>query len=459
MQTAHVSFERTIERLHVKTTLRLFAAALSVILLAACAGSGNGDGAGGPSAPAADVSGPEGWNASEDPAAQLSVRAAVRSMTALHLCGGADEAVALTLAGTEICPAVPAPEELSAPASVPVAGDGYRTEYLEKTDPALGFSVFDRSILTCYADGVPRWSAEFTDFCVEGSAALSGGTAVWGQNYGWSSEQSRYGWLARVDGEGKILWERRFDHGFRWESVTAVLDVGDGTWAVVSRGDFRYLCLSRYDTDGNELLFSKTEVGNLGVRDAIRMGDGCLVRLDHAQEQVTAMLYRLGFDGTVLDRLVYDGGDSDYYLTGMAQSGGLLFLSAYVVPKQTDEGGRYEIGNILKEALSRESFNYPEEELTSAVRENYTAVLLLCGAESGLPTAFYAVPGALGGKLSVNDAGETEWEVQSVVTTFFSPMTSSFTVGGTCEVFRCTLDAAGGLLRWEDTGETAPYRR
>ena len=93
------------------------------------------------------------------------------------------------------------------------------------------------------------------------------------------------------------------------------------------------------------------------------------------------------------------------------------------------------------------------------VRDNYTAVLLLCDPEGGAPETFYSVKGSLGGKLTVNDAGELAWDVESVVNTFFSPATSSFTIGGTCQLFRYTFDAAGTLLHQEDTGETVPYRR
>ena len=59
----------------------------------------------------------------------------------------------------------------------------------------------------------------------------------------------------------------------------------------------------------------------------------------------------------------------------------------------------------------------------------------------------------------MNDAGRLEWDVESVTSTFFSPATSSFTVGGICKVFRYTFDAEGTLIGQTDTGETVPYRR
>ena len=241
--------------------------------------------------------------------------------------------------------------------------------------------------------------------------------------------------------------------------ITLVLDNGDGTWAVVSRGDFEYLCLSQYDTDGNELFFHKTAVGNFGIWNVVRLGDGYLAQLGNTTDGETALLVKLDRNGSVRDTFTYEGEDCDYHITDMIEFGGRVYLSAYAVPKQTDAGGRYEIADILAYLFDNNVWEISSEELTPMVRDNYTAVLLLCDPEGGAPETFYSVKGSLGGKLAVNGAGELAWNVESVVDSFFSPATNSFTIGGTCQVFRYTFDNAGTLLRQEDTGETVPYCR
>ena len=168
---------------------------------------------------------------------------------------------------------------------------------------------------------------------------------------------------------------------------------------------------------------------------------------------------KLSRDGGTLDTFIYEGEDCDYTITDMIEFGGRVYLSAYAVPKQTDRGGRYEIADILAYLFDNNIWEISSEELTPMVRDNYTAVLLLCDPEGGAPETFYSVKGSLGGKLAINNTGELAWDVESVVDTFFSPATSSFTIGGTCQVFRYTFDEAGTLLRQEDTGETVPYRR
>ena len=370
--------------------------------------------------------------------------------------------------GLEIAQREPTPEELAALWNRNVwmntrleSGISYRIDYQERLDNALGFNVLDKSILECYRDGDLLWTAEFPKLLIESSTFTSAGTAVWGRNDTWSSNQTTYGWVGRVDESGNILWRRQLAHGFQHEYVSQVLDNRDGTWAVISRGDFKYLCLSQYDMNGKELSFRQTEVGNLGIWNAARLGDGYLVQLGDQAEGETARLAKLDRDGNLIDNFTYEGEDCDYYITNMAEFGDRVYLSAYAVPKQanSDWGSRYEIANILEYVFDKENWEIASEELTPIVRDNYTAVLLLCDPEGGAPETFYSVKGSLGGKLTVNDAGELVWEVESVTSTFFSPATSSFTIGGTCQVFQYTFNTAGHLLHQEDTEETVPYRR
>lgn len=366
--------------------------------------------------------------------------------------------------GLEIDQREPTPEELAALwnrnvwyNAQPGAEISYRKDYQYRLDKALGFDVLDKSILECYRDGELLWTAEFPNVSIEGSVFTSAGTAVWARSYRWSSEQPSYGWVARVDESGNILWQRRLDHGFQSEHISQVLDNGDGTWAVVSSGNFGYQCLSQYDLDGNELSCYGIAADGFGIGNVVRFGDGYLAQLTGGE---SARIAKLDREGNLLDSFTYEEDDCDYCIIDMAEFGGRVYLSAYTVPKQTDEwGNRHEISNVLEYVFSRESWEISSEELTPIVRDNYTAVLLLCDPEGGAPETFYSVKGSLGGKLAVNDAGELVWDVESVTNTFFSPATSSFTIGGTCQVFRYTFDEAGCLLRQEDTGETVPYRR
>ena len=382
--------------------------------------------------------------------------------------GKTAEVLQQAVRGWEIEQDEPAPEDLAALwdknvriNTVSNKGVSYRLESKYVMDQQKGFDVFDKSILECYQDGKIIWSAEFKDFYVEDYASTKEGTVLWGQSDIFSSSDTPHSWIALVDEEGGVVWQKRLDHGFKNESVASILRNGDGTWAVISRGDLKYLCLSCYDADGKELSFHKTEVGNFGIRNAARLGDGYIVQLWNQFNGDTALLCKMDREGVLTDNFSYEDDHSDYYIKDMVEFEGQVYLSAYSVPKQQDEGGRHEIANLLDYVSSKGAgwVDITSEELTPIVRDNYTALLLMCDPEGGTPKTFYSVKGSLGGKVSVNDAGQLEWNVESITSTFYSPLTSMFTIGGTCKVFQYSFDASGKLIGQTDTGETVRYAR
>ncbi|MBO7361588.1 MAG: hypothetical protein J6V48_10715, partial [Clostridia bacterium] len=365
----------------------------------------------------------------------------------------------------------PTPEDLSSAwkwrSATPSYGYGYSRDSVYVRD-GNGMDYLEKTVLRCFLDGVEIWSADFPGFVIRGCSRTKNGTAVWGYN----DNDFRHGRVALVDESGSILWNEPLDHGFGSETVASVLSDDDGTFAVISRGDYKFLCLARLGADGKEQSFRKTEIGSLvGIRAAARLGDGYIVMLSNSAEGVTSLIWKLDRDGNLTDSFTYEAEDCDYYITDMIEFGGRVCLSAYAVPKQKDGGGRHEIADILH-YLFQEKFlpsisednkadytEYTPEELTSMLRDNYTAVLLLCDADGGVPHAFYSVKGSLGGKLAVNGEGQLEWETESFVDSIYSPFTSSFTIMGRCRVFRYTFDTSGRLLSQTDTGEIVTYRR
>jgi len=396
-----------------------------------------------------------------DGLSRAEVKAVYRDITTRRFaCDQTAQVIKRSVAGVEISQREP--EELAELWSRRnPAETGYSSRVEERMDRERGFEVFDRSFLDCRQDGEVVWTAEFSDFYAEDWAPASGGLAVWGYTPVWSSEMTTRAWVARVDGRGTVEWEAELDHGFHTEYVAAVLDNGDGTWAVISRGDLNDLCLSQYSDSGEELSFHKTEVGNRGIWNAAALGDGYLVQLGRELEGETAHLVRLDREGGVTDRFTYQGEDCYYRLTDMAEFHGQVYLSAYAVSKRAgeDTGRRYEIGEILDEIFESGNFEISSQELTPKVRDLYTAVLLVCGAEGGEPETFYSIEGSLGAELSVSEAGELVWEVERIAEAAFSPATSAYSIRGACNVFRYAFDGAGALVRQEDAGKTAEYFR
>lgn len=389
------------------------------------------------------------------------------------------EVIKRSVPGVEILQHEPTPEELSALWNNNVnALNGahksdavqYQTDYIYRSGGE--HDILDKITVECLRNGETLWKTDFPALhneweYIDNCVMTSAGTAVWGHRYHWLEATTAsgvnnlcYSRIARVDDSGCKLWDREINHGFDHEYIKAVLDNGDGTWAVISYGDFEYLCLSQYDTDGNELSSAKTQFSNISnILNAARLGDGYLVQLAGTDEDDgRAHLAKLDRAGNVTDNFVYKSEEYDYYITDMAEFEGNVYLSAYSVPKQTDEGGRHEIANILDYVFNGKYRDIPSEELTPIVRDNYTAVLLLCDPNGGEPKTFYSVKGSLGGALAVEN-DQLKWNVESIASTFFSPATSSFTIGGECLVYRYSFDQSGVITGCEDTGEIAHYAR
>lgn len=346
--------------------------------------------------------------------------------------------------------------------------EGIRYQFDSKyiMNEALGFEVHDYSTFEKYSGSEQLWCAKFEEFWIEDYAPVTGGVLIYGQTPVWSSNQTRYAWLAKVSDSGEICWKRRLENDFRSEYIGAVLENADGSYAVFSRGDFQYLCLSRYTEAGERIQFQMTDVGNYGIWNAVRFQEGYLVQLGSYVTNEHAKIVRVDAEGNITESFSYESADSYYYIADMIEFGGRIYLSAYAVPAlegEEEAGGRYEIAAVLQEIYAimerRNTWEISSEELTPMVRENYTALLLVCDPEKGNPQEFYCVEGSRGGGLALSDEGELLWDVESIATTYFSPATSAFTIGGTSCIYRYTFDTDGSLISQEDTGEVAMYYR
>lgn len=335
-----------------------------------------------------------------------------------------------------------------------------RTEY--RMDSQLGFEVQDKSYFEKYDGDRLLWSV-CLEFWVNDYSIVSDGVIAYGETYTWSSSQVSHAWMVKLDSNGNLLWKRMLDHGFEDEYIAEVLENADGSYAVISRGDFKYFCLSQYTADGKQTHFQKTNVGNYGIWNATRFGDGYLVQLGSHMTNEHARIVKVDHAGNITESFSYSGEDAYYYITDMIEFDGRIYLSAYTVPKLTDEdqnaGGRYEIAAIVNYLFDNGIWEISSEALTPMVRDHYTAMLLVCDPNAGVPQEFYSVEGSLGGKLSLSDSGMLLWDVESITTTYFSPATSAFTIAGESYIFRYTFDHTGGLIHQEKTGEVAYFSR
>ena len=373
------------------------------------------------------------------------------------------EVISKSILGYEILQENPAPEELEEAwvTNYYLANRqyAYRSEY--KMDETLGFSVHDKSWVEKLRGEEVVWGVSISEFWIEGISVVSDGVIAYGRTPTWSSAQRDYAWMAKVSDDGELLWKLRLDNGFGDEYIAAILENRDGSYCVLSRGDFEYFCLSQYTAQGERTHFQKTEIGNYGIWNAACLDDGYIVQLGSYMTNEHAKIVKVDRQGNITDSFSYGDADSYYYITDMIAFDGKIYLSAYAVPRLPDEeenlGGRHEIAGILDEIFSREFISISPEELTPMVQAHYTAILLVCDPVGGTPQTFYTVKGSLGGGLSISDSGMLLWDVESIADTWFSPYTSAFTIGGSSCVFRYSFDEKGNLTGRKETGEVAGF--
>ncbi|MBE6646218.1 MAG: hypothetical protein E7611_01095 [Ruminococcaceae bacterium] len=335
--------------------------------------------------------------------------------------------------------------------------DGFFYDFRSEYDDSF---VFMQSHLEKHFGDKLLWDVTFSRQ-IDGYLSASNGLIVYGETDRNSSEENVYLWSAFVDENGNVIWETQLDNGFHTEYVSAVFENEDGGYTFISRGDSYFLCMTKIMPDGRKAYCTKNEVGDYGIGNVTPTSNGYIVHLVSYMSNEYAKIVLIDSEGTITDSFSYDSADIYYHITDMMEYEGKIYLSTYATPKNEDDitVGRHEIQSIVHYLFSNKLFEISSEELTPIVRNNYTAILLVCDPESGTPQEFYSVDGSLGGKLSLTSSGELSWDVESITTTFFSPATSSFTIGGTCYVYEYEFDKSGLLVSSEKTERVVNFRK
>lgn len=297
------------------------------------------------------------------------------------------------------------------------------------------------------------WKSEDFDFYISDISVVSDGViAIIDPNYG------KYLCLAKIDDSGKTAWFTTLTHKAEHERIKCVVENPDGSLALFGSyftPENKYICFTLLNADGKEVLYKKVDAGILTVQSAKRYGDGyiawCYNQVFHYDE-----------NGNIIDSFVYEAEDLCYYITDTTEFDGNIYISAYSYPKPyVTDTDLYTVHNELSEVYKNiEGGNYvPEEqELTPLIRDNYTAMLLRCNPDKGIPQEIYTIKGSFGGQLKTED-GQLLWDTESISSTLFSPATSSFSFAGYCFVYRYEFNDKGVPIEKVKTGEITVFKR
>jgi len=325
-----------------------------------------------------------------------------------------------------------------------------------------GQKIYDKGVFEKYDDDTLIWKLEFIDYRISDYKILEDMVLVYGINQMFYLSDPQYSWIAAIDNDGNILWLNEFHNGLERELLRFVIDNRDNTIAIITYGDFKYLCISQIDYDGNVLKFNKTEVGYYYVlKNATLFQDGYLMQLISLGSE--SKIVKVDKDANIEESYLYETDDYRYNITDMIEYNNKIYLSAYSVPISSyGESGFYpkdEIKGILTYLYEKDIFEISSEELTSLLRTQYTAFLLVVDNESGIPQEFYSIEGSLGAKLSYSESGQLLWDVESITSTYYSPSTGHYKIDGVSKVYQYSFDNDGILIWQKDTGEVVQFRR
>ncbi len=241
-----------------------------------------------------------------------------------------------------------------------------------------------------------------------------------------SSESEFYGGrIIMVNINGEVLWDNTVHNGYEKNEDIKKILFDDDNIMVFSIGDDTELCISRYDKNGELLDIKKHEIGDYGICNAIKLGEGYLLHLVGFSD-TEEMLVKINSDGTLAEGFTYESADVDYYINEIIEFNGNIVVSANAV-----------ISDSL--AVDKIDFDLSDEECTRLVRDNYSALLLICNSQTGEPKEFYRVKGSQGADLSVED-GKLIWNVENIDYAYFLPHISSFTIREESWMYKYTFD-------------------
>lgn len=268
------------------------------------------------------------------------------------------------------------------------------------------------------------WSVKLTDFRVSGFSVVDGGVIAYGDNWEYPMEESD-GFMVKLDENGNILWQKTTDFGSAKEYIHDILQNDDGSYTVFGNG-----VVCQYSSAGDMMSINNV-TNKYTPRNVKKYHDGYIF----PDDSVT----KLDQEGNPTERYTYKSQGVIYVPTDVMERNGLLYLSTYAFP----ESAVSELRHYVTENASLQT---KTDVICARMRNYITAVLLTCDLASGEVLEFNEVEGALGGKISTNEAGELLWDVENITTAYYSPATSAFNFGGNCYVYRHRFDTKGNFV-------------
>lgn len=312
------------------------------------------------------------------------------------------------------------------------------------------YYIADEYKFSKYDDDLLLWELDFDGYFVNNYINVDENILVYANKDKNSTTEKDYSLITLINQNGEIIWQNELEDLDICNVVYSNEEI-----AVFSRRALEYFCFNKYDISGNLLEENETALGNKGIWNAVAFGNDYLVEIANNGIQE---IVKVSSSGEMLESFSYYTEEYHYSIQDMIVWNGNIFFSAYSVPIENAGYASDEIRDICDFAVSN-NITGNSDELTEKVKANYNAILLVFNENLESPQIFYTISGSLGAEFEIDSDNNLIWNVETIMDTFFSFGTSSFSIGGSSLVYKCSFNQDGNLINYEKTEELVDFRK
>jgi len=307
---------------------------------------------------------------------------------------------------------------------------------------------FDKSVFTKYRNGEKVWEISFTDFAINGyygdPESETEPILVYGTPPYTADVEDGIATLIALDTDGTVLWRVAQNNAAGYDRIDTILPHPDGSYTTFGRcytdnkTFINALTVNKYDKNGTQEFFNIIDISGHIIRNAALTDSGYLLHLTSYVTIEFSRILNLDSEGNLLGDFRYESEENDFFISDICEHNGTVYISGYATPKAPEDYGNYLMRDLysLRDKLhsfeNRDKYitnSFTKEELLAMFREQFTAVLLVCGPDAGTPQEFYSVAGSLGDEVYVA-GGSVCWFTKDIIDSSYSATIDVDSMGG-----------------------------
>lgn len=302
------------------------------------------------------------------------------------------------------------------------------------------------------------WKTELQDVLIDKLIPAREGVIALGEVF-WDDGNKYSSRVVRIDGSGEVKWHTTA--GRNNEIICTALENDDGSVALFSRPTLDSFSFTKLSAEGKLIERTSTVTGEMGFGAAAHYKDGYIIQLFNRRSKLLAAFAKLDSHGNIVEEYSYQDEDSVLFLQDIIEYGGRIYISAYAIPNDGGSGDIFnhfdEIKPVMERVYSGELKG--NKALTEALKERYSALLMILETEKCEPELFYSVKEGMGSELKVDQEGKLIWSVEMIDEATSEIAANAFRISGKSKLFEYRFNEEGALLESCDTGEFVGFHK